>query len=103
MTSNLEWNVFYYNINSQKIIELNIFEHGGFLKDVEKCLKQCENKDDFAKEIKSLLMYYFWAKSEYEIIISAWCGGNGKEAVFKGATGGTREGARRGTKGRSIS
>ena len=35
MTSNLEWNVFYYNINSQKIIELNIFEHGGFLKDVE--------------------------------------------------------------------
>ena len=37
MTSNLEWNVFYYSINSQKIIEFNIFEHSGFLKDVEKC------------------------------------------------------------------
>ena len=81
MASNLKWNVFYYNINSQKIIEFNIFEHSGFLKDVKKCLKQCENKDDFAKEIKSSLMYYFWAKSEYEIIISAWCGGNGKESV----------------------
>ena len=81
MTSNLEWNVFYYSINSQKIIEFNIFEHSGFLKDVEKCFKQCENKEDFAKEIKSSLMYYFWAKSEYEIIISAWCGGNGEEAV----------------------
>ena len=81
MTSNLEWNVFYYSINSQKIIEFNIFEHSDFLKDDEEWLKQCENKDNFPKDIKSSLMYYFWAKSEYEIIISARCGGNGKEAV----------------------
>lgn len=71
----MEWNVFYHNVNSQEIIILNIFEHGGFAKDVEKHLKKCTDKEAFVKEVKSSLMYFFWSKSEYEIIISPWCGG----------------------------
>ena len=71
----MEWNVFYHNVNSQEIITLNIFEHGGFAKDVEKHLKKYADKEAFVKELKSSLMYFFWSKSEYEIIISPWCGG----------------------------
>ena len=71
----MEWNVFYHNINSQEITILNIFEHGGLTKDVEKYLKECTDKEAFAQELKSSLMYFFWSKSEYEIIISPGCGG----------------------------
>lgn len=71
----MEWNVFYHNMNAQEITVFNIFKHGGFMKDVEKLSKECTDKETFAKELKSSLMYFFWSKSEYEIIISPWCGG----------------------------
>ena len=71
----MEWNVFYHNINSQEITTFNVFKHSGFMKDVEKHLKECADKETFAQELKSSLMYFFWSKSEYEIIISPWCGG----------------------------
>jgi hypothetical protein len=44
-------------------------------------LKKFKDKDEFAEQLRRDLMYYFWAKSEYEIIISAWCGGNGNEDI----------------------
>ena len=76
----MEWNVFYHNINTQEITIFNVFKHSSFAKDVEKYLKECPDKETFVKELKSSLMYYFWSKSEYEIIISPWCGGrNTKE------------------------
>lgn len=77
----MRWNVFYYDINAQKIRTFNIFDHGGFRKDVEKHLKKCANKDEFAEELKSSLMYFFWCKSEYEIIISPWCGGRNTKDI----------------------
>ena len=70
----MEWNVFYHNINSQEILPLNIFRHSGFLQDVEKYLKKCSDKEAFSKELRTTLMYYFWCRSEYELIISPWCG-----------------------------
>lgn len=66
----MEWNVFYYSINARKITTMNIFDHCGFRADVENALKKFESKEEFAKELKSSLMYCFWCKSEYEIIIS---------------------------------
>lgn len=50
---------------------MNIFEHSSFLKDVKMALKTINEKQDFADKVKSDLMYYFWCKSEHEIIISA--------------------------------
>ena len=37
-------------------------------------------KEVMAEEIKAELMYHFWARSEYEVIIKEWCG---KEAAIK--------------------
>ena len=71
----MEWNVFYHNVNSQKIETFNIFKHGAFFEYVSNHLNKCKTKEEFAEKLKSELHYYFWSKAEYELIISPWCGG----------------------------
>ena len=68
----MKWNVYYYNSNRERMETYNIFNHYGFVKYVIEHLKKIKNKDDFALKLKSELMYYFWSKAEWEIIISSW-------------------------------
>lgn len=70
----LEWNVFYYDINSKKIRVANILDHNGLCKDIEKALHKCKNRDDFAENVRLSLMYYFWSRSEWETVIHPWIG-----------------------------
>ena len=70
----MEWNVYYYNLNLQKIETYNIFKHGGFVKGVKEIIKRSQDKAHFETALKTELMYYFWSKSQWEIIISPWCG-----------------------------
>lgn len=79
----MEWNVFYYDINRRKISTFNIFDHGSFDKWIQKDLKEIKDKDEFAKALKSNLMYYFWCKSEWEIILAPWCGGDREKDAVK--------------------
>lgn len=74
----MKWIVFYYNMNSRQIERYNIFNHGGFRKGVEKLLEKYKTRDAFAEELQAELMYYFWCKSEWEIVISPWAS-NGDE------------------------
>ena len=53
----------------------NVFDHGGIRKDIAKAVKQRKNKEEFAEILRSSLMYYYWSKAEWEVIISPWCGG----------------------------
>lgn len=69
---NLEWNVFYYNFNKNKIEIFNIFSHRRFANDVRKSLEKNNNKDEFAKQLKSYLFYYFCSKYEYEVIVTSF-------------------------------
>ena len=68
----MKWNVYRHNINSRKIEVYNIFDHYSFNKDVEKHLKECSNKEEFAKRLRRSLFYYFWAKAEHEAVITSW-------------------------------
>ncbi len=70
----MEWNVYYHNINEQKIIQWNIFQHGSFNKEVKDLLKSELNKEEFIEQLRKSLMYYFWSKCEYEVLISPWVG-----------------------------
>lgn len=82
----MEWNVYFYNSNRRKVETFNIFEHGSFIQYVEKWLKKCKTKEEFVEYLKSELMYYFWAKSEWELVVEIaednriflipWCGSN---------------------------
>ena len=69
---NLRWYVYYHDWNDNKIKTFNIFNHGGFNEDVEKYLKKYKDKDEFAERLKSSLMYYFWSKCEWEVVITPW-------------------------------
>lgn len=65
------WNVFYENPN--KGIEIwNVFRHASFQDEVKLALATEKNKEQFEKRLHSAVMYYFWSKSEYEVIVAPW-------------------------------
>ena len=68
----LEWNVYRHDINKKKIVKFNIFDHWRFEEDVKKDLKKYKSKEEFAEKLKSNLMYYFWSKCEYEVVVSSF-------------------------------
>ena len=70
----IEWYVYYYDSNAQKIIKWNVFNHGTFNKEVDKLLREKPTKEEFIDKLKRQLMYYFWSKCQYEIILSPWTG-----------------------------
>lgn len=77
----MEWNVFYHSINSQKIVTFNVFDHISFSEDVDKLLTKRCDKENFDKELRRVVMYYFWSRSEYELIIAPWCGGKQESEI----------------------
>ena len=85
----MEWFVYNYNINKHEIEAFNIFQHGSFAKYCNIHLNTMSDKEQFANAIKNELRYYFWSKSEYELIVRLtdddrvfllpWCGSSDPE------------------------
>lgn len=72
MVTILEWNVFIYNFNKKEIEVYNIFKHSRFLEDCKKAARKYKgNREAFEHEIKTSLMYYYWSKCEWEIILDS--------------------------------
>ena len=74
MENHPQWMVLYHNRNAKKIEPHNVLCHGGVREGIVKATKHCKTKEEFAKELRSLLMYYYWSKAEWEIIVGPWCG-----------------------------
>ena len=70
----IEWYVYHHDSNAQKIIKWNVFTHRIFKEEVTELLKRNLPKDEFAEELKNKLLYSFWSRCEYEIILSSWVG-----------------------------
>lgn len=69
----LAWNVYIGNCNEQNIEQYNIFRHGSFLEDCKKAAKNNKkDKDAFASNIRNSLMYHYWSKYEWEIVLQHW-------------------------------
>lgn len=79
----MEWNVFRYNMNLREIETYNIFNHGSFRKYVIEAIKKYNNKDDFFEQLKTELLYYFWSKAEWEVVIASWVGGDREKDAKK--------------------
>ena len=100
MKPKLKWSVFYYDINKNKITTYNIFNHCGFNKYVEKALEISKTKEEFAETLRRELMYYFWSKAEWELVIELdednhiflipWCGCRNPEEIKIDVTNDTR-------------
>lgn len=73
MREDMVWNVYVEDMNGRKIEKFNVFHHSRFMDDIKKAYK--DYKDDYEKfceSVKSDLMYYYWSKCEWEVIISEW-------------------------------
>lgn len=80
----LTWNVYRFNINSQSMEVYDIFFGDYFEDKFKKLYKECDkNRDAFEELVKRELMYHFWCRAEYEIIIAPWCGCRNEKAAQK--------------------
>lgn len=70
----MEWNVYYHDFNREKIIQWNVFKHHSFNEEVDNLLNFDLTKQDLSNQLNQIALYYFWAKCEYEVIISPWTG-----------------------------
>ena len=68
----MKWNVYRENVNTKKIEVYNIFNHASFKTDVQEAYATSKTKDEFVERLRRSLMYYFWSKCEYEVIITDW-------------------------------
>lgn len=71
----LTWNVYVSDFNRKIITTHNIFNHGGFVEDCQKAYKKLKKDNDvnaFFDEIRKSLLYWYWSKCEWEIIIDHW-------------------------------
>lgn len=66
----LEWYVYYYSHTSGKFKVFNVFRHGSYIAYVEKWLKADLTKEEFAEKLRRESMYYYWSKSEWEVIVT---------------------------------
>ena len=67
--ADLEWYVYRYNMNSKKIEEFNIFRHIKLCEYLEKARKKYKTCEEFVEQMRKEFKFYFWSKSEYELII----------------------------------
>ena len=63
----MRWTVKNYDCNRDKIIDYDLFPY--FKKFLLKLKKEKKTREDFAKEIRSELMYHYWSRCQYELVI----------------------------------
>ena len=71
----LEWKVYVGDFNAGEIKEYNIFRHHSFVEDCKKTAKKYKNdeqREEFEKEVRQSLMYHYWSKCEWEVVIDHW-------------------------------
>lgn len=68
----LEWYVLYYNSNTHRIEQFNIFDHSSFNKAVIDIFSKRLHMDEFEDAVDKEAMYYFWRKAEYEVLVGDW-------------------------------
>lgn len=76
-----KWIILYHNSNANKIEKYNVFEHGGVRNDIADAVNVCKTKSEFEDKLKTTMQYYFWARAEWEVIVSPWVGGNGTKEI----------------------
>lgn len=72
------WNVIVRNMNTDSIETFNVFDHYGVIKDIASMVRKRMNRAAFAEELRRSLMYHFWSKYEWEVLVSPW-GSNPKD------------------------
>ena len=85
----LSWLVTHHDCNADKIKYYDILKYRQDF--IKKLKKQCTTKEEFAEKMEREMMYYFWSKCEWEVIIeldddgrvwlSPWVGSRNPERI----------------------
>lgn len=76
----LVWNVYRYDVNRNEIVTYNVFSNYGFVKSCVEVINKYKNDiEKIKEEIKHTLVYYYWSKCEWEILISPLFSRDGRE------------------------
>lgn len=70
----LSWIVKNYEINSNVIKDYDVLKYREEF--IKKLKKKNPDKESFAKAIRSEMMYHYWSRTEYELIMKATENGN---------------------------
>ena len=67
----LKWIVYRHNFNADKIETYNVLNGKFFLEEIKKIMKKHRDKDkgEFSESLKREMMYHFWGRCEWELII----------------------------------
>lgn len=76
----MEWLVYYFDPNRQEIRTYNALSCHAVIK---KMLKKSDTKMVFSEMLRREMMYRYWSKAEWEVIIGPWCGGSMEESARK--------------------
>ena len=68
----MTWNVYVRDSNGREIKVFNIFDHHSFRESVIKLKRKKFPKEVFAEMLKREVMYYFWSKYEYEVVVTSF-------------------------------
>ena len=68
----MTWNVYMRDSNGREIKVFNIFDHHSFRESVIKLKRKKFPKEVFAEMLKREVMYYFWSKYEYEVVVTSF-------------------------------
>lgn len=68
----MTWKVYRHDFNRGVIYEYDIFNNSRLVEDIQKLLKENITKEEFSEKLRRRLQYYYWAKSEHEIVITSW-------------------------------
>ena len=63
----LSWKVKNYLINSNKIWDYDVLKYRE--DQIKKLKKKCATKEEFAEEMRREMMWQYWSRCEYEVII----------------------------------
>lgn len=68
----MEWYVFYYDQNKERVVKWNIFDHRAFTEDLKILYSKQYDLNSFSADLQHYAICYFWSKYEYEMFIEPW-------------------------------
>ena len=68
---NLAYYVYVENTNKRKIEKYNVL-NDGIINEILERTKGFKDKKSFAEELERIILYHYWARSEWEIILTDW-------------------------------
>ena len=80
----LKWYAFNQELNSNKLTYINVLGNDlveDILKRVKNKTRRINNYNELKDAVKSYLMYKYWGRCEYELIVSNWLGNDMEEKI----------------------